>query len=269
LVIGLIQNAYHTYFTQFDANNTPIQSSYMRVWGTFLIVAGPIGATGPDGITDHSFTNIQTLAKNFASVQTGDGIDPIGLDPHFPGLHNVVREGDPNADSVRQAFDFYSPDTFNYATLNLGACPTLTASIYGINSYAQNTFPQPSVAGLVRQILSFQVDGDITPPTVHSITASPSALWPPNNKMVPVTLSVTATDACGIAGAKIVSVTSNEPQDGKEPDWQITGDLSLLLRAQRDGSGSGRIYTIAVEVTDPAGNQTRGTTTVVVPHDQS
>jgi hypothetical protein len=86
--------------------------------------------------------------------------------------------------------------------------------------------------------------------------------------MVPVTLSVAATDACGIASAKIVSVTSNEPQDTKATDWQITGDLSLLLRAQRDGSGTGRMYTITVEVTDPAGNQTRVTTTVLVPHDQ-
>jgi phosphodiesterase/alkaline phosphatase D-like protein len=39
------------YFTQFDANRTPIQSSYTRVPGAFEVVAGPIGATGPDGIT--------------------------------------------------------------------------------------------------------------------------------------------------------------------------------------------------------------------------
>src|SRR5262249_52785357 len=33
------------YFTQFDSNGTPIQSSYTRVPGVFEIVVGPIGAT--------------------------------------------------------------------------------------------------------------------------------------------------------------------------------------------------------------------------------
>ena len=55
------------YFTQFDLNNTPIQSSYVRVPGAMSIVAGPIGATGPDQVTDHSFANIQTLAQNFVA----------------------------------------------------------------------------------------------------------------------------------------------------------------------------------------------------------
>jgi phosphodiesterase/alkaline phosphatase D-like protein len=147
------------YFTQFDANNTPIQSSYVRVPGVFHVVAGPIGATGPDGITDHSFGNVQTLAQNFVAQQTARGIDPIGLDPSFPGLHQVVREGDPSADLLRQGFDFYSPDTFNYATLEVGACPTLSVAIYGINSYAVNTFPQTPTSP-VREILSFKVDAD-------------------------------------------------------------------------------------------------------------
>jgi hypothetical protein len=204
------------YFTQFDANNTPIQSSYIRVPGVFLVVAGPIGATGPDGITDHSFANILTLAQNFSALQTADGIDPVGLDPNFPGLHNVVREGDPSANTTRQTFDFYSPDTFNYVSFNIGTCPTLTASVYGINSYATNTLPQPPATSNVRPILSFQVDGDITPPLISAVVANPNSLWPPNQKMVPVTISVAATDACGIASEKIVSVTSNEPSDGTE-----------------------------------------------------
>ena len=149
------------YFTQFDANNTPLQSSYVRVPGTFEIVAGPIGATGPDGITDHSFPNILTIAQNFAAQQTARGIDPIGLDPTFPGLHSVFREGDPSADLIRQPFDFYSPDTFNYAVIDVDACPpTLSVALYGINSYAVNTFPQPPNPSPVRKILSFEIDAD-------------------------------------------------------------------------------------------------------------
>jgi phosphodiesterase/alkaline phosphatase D-like protein len=146
------------YFTQFDQNGTPIQSSYTRVPGAFEIVVGPIGATGPDTITDHSIANIQALAQSFTSQQSARGIDPIGLDPNFPGLINVSREGDPNANAYRSAFDFYSPDTFNFADLQVD--PTgqnLTVTIDGINSYATNTFPQPNANNPLRQILQFTI----------------------------------------------------------------------------------------------------------------
>jgi phosphodiesterase/alkaline phosphatase D-like protein len=148
------------YFTQFD-NGSPIQSSYTRVPGAFEIVVGPIGATGPDGITDHSIANIQALAQSFASQQQAGGIDPIGLDPNFPGLINVSREGDPNANTNRSPFDFYSPDTFNYASLSVD--PTghnLTITIDGMNSYRTNLFPQPNADNPVRQIMQFTITTD-------------------------------------------------------------------------------------------------------------
>jgi alkaline phosphatase D len=86
------------------------QSSYTRVPGCFQILVGPLGAGGPDGITDHSFTNIQSIADSFASQQEALGIDPIGLDPAFPGLSNVYRDGDPDADVLRRPVDFYSAE---------------------------------------------------------------------------------------------------------------------------------------------------------------
>jgi phosphodiesterase/alkaline phosphatase D-like protein len=125
---------------------------------TFTIVAGPIGAGGPDAITDHSFSNIKSLADTLASDEISKGIDPIGLDPQFPGLHNVYRESDPDADKLRQPVDFYSPDTFNYVTLDISKDGrTLSINTYGINSYAANTFPEPSQEGAVRHILGFDI----------------------------------------------------------------------------------------------------------------
>ena len=112
---------------------------------------------------------------------------------------------------------------------------------------------------------------DVTPPAIVSITPSTSVLNVPNHKMVPVTVSVVATDDTDPAPvAKIVSVTSNEPDEGlgdgdTAHDVAITGPLSVQLRAERSGKGSGRIYTIAVAVEDASGNVATGTTTVVVP----
>ena len=44
--------------------------------------------------------------------------------------------------------------------------------------------------------------------------------------------------------------------------------LVVLLRAERSGSGSGRVYTIQVSCTDALGNVAMGTVDVIVPHDQ-
>ena len=111
------------------------------------VVDGPIGATGPDVITNHSFSNIKALADTLAAAQIAAGVNPIGLAKDFYGLSNVVRDGDPNADTLRQPIDFYSPDTYNYTVFDISPDgKTLKVNVQGINSYAQNTFPEPSAA---------------------------------------------------------------------------------------------------------------------------
>jgi hypothetical protein len=115
---------------------------------------------------------------------------------------------------------------------------------------------------------------DETPPTIGSLTASPDVLWAPNHKMVEVTIGAVTSDICDADPvSRIISVTSNEPVndigDGNtEPDWEITGDLTVDLRAERAGPLTSRIYTITVECTDFSGNTTTSTVTVTVPHDQ-
>lgn len=92
--------------------------------------------------------------------------------------------------------------------------------------------------------------------------------------MVQVNVSATAIDNCDSSpDCAISSVSSNEPVNGlgdgdKAPDWIITGDLSLDLRAERSGTGTGRIYTIIVTCTDECGNSTVGTASVTVQHNQ-
>ena len=103
---------------------------------------------------------------------------------------------------------------------------------------------------------------DTTPPVISAISATPSVLTKSNHEMVPIVVSVSATDGCGGADCRIVSVASNEP--GTD-DWQITGPLTLNLRAERLGRGTGRIYTITVECRDAAGNVATTTVTVTVP----
>ena len=106
---------------------------------------------------------------------------------------------------------------------------------------------------------------DQTPPVIASLAASPNELWPPNNKMVAVTIVPGVSDNCGASSCQITGVTVSEPAAG---DWAITGPLSLTLRAKRAGPGGARIYTIAVACTDASGNVSTGSTTVTVPRNR-
>ncbi len=142
-----------TYLTDFNNPETRKVSQ-----NAFTIVAGPIGASGPDKFTKHDFDTIQFLTDGLVTLQKAKGINPIGLDPKFPGLQKVFREGDPQADQHREPIDFFSPDTFNYVTLDIGADgKTLSVNTYGINSYTANTFPEPEQINLPRHILGFEI----------------------------------------------------------------------------------------------------------------
>jgi endo-1,4-beta-xylanase len=104
---------------------------------------------------------------------------------------------------------------------------------------------------------------DTIAPAITSLGVSPSVLSPPNHKMVPVTVAVTATDICDASPkSKIIAVTSNEPGAGQ---YQITGDLTLNLQSERNGGGNGRIYGITVQTMDTSGNSTTKKVIVTVP----
>jgi hypothetical protein len=104
---------------------------------------------------------------------------------------------------------------------------------------------------------------DTTPPTITNLSASPNVFSPPNHKMVPVTISVTATDICDAnSTSKIIAVTSNEPGPG---EYEITGNLTLNVQSERNGNGNGRVYTVTVQAVDASGNATAKNVTVTVP----
>ena len=112
------------------------------------------------------------------------------------------------------------------------------------------------------------------PPTITNATADPSSLWPPNHRMVNVTVSYDVTDNCPLPpNSCTLSVTSNEPVLGHgsghtSPDWIVVDDHHVLLRAEREGGGNGRIYTITITCTDSGGNSSTEEVEVTVRHDQ-
>ena len=115
-------------------------------------------------------------------------------------------------------------------------------------------------------------DHDTVAPTISRVTADPSRLWPPNHKWWTVRVSYTTADNCSAVTSSL-SVTSDEPVDGlgdghTSPDWEVVDSHTVRLRAERSGTGNGRVYTITVRAVDVAGNVATRKTKVRVAHDQ-
>jgi N-acetylneuraminic acid mutarotase len=111
---------------------------------------------------------------------------------------------------------------------------------------------------------------DTTPPVI-TCSASPSVVWPPNGKMVPASIAVTASDAgSGLDGYSLISATVNDGGDASDIQGFAIGAASTTgsIRATRSGGGTGRTYSFTYRASDHAGNTATCTTTIVVPHDQ-
>jgi hypothetical protein len=120
---------------------------------------------------------------------------------------------------------------------------------------------------------------DTTPP-VLTLLADQSTLWPPNHRLVPVTIAIQAQDLCDPSPAvALVSATSSEPDDapGMHDGNTIddisgadlgTADTVVSLRAERDASGPGRTYRLTYQTSDAHGNTSTSYVDVTVPHDQ-
>jgi hypothetical protein len=101
------------------------------------------------------------------------------------------------------------------------------------------------------------------PPVCTSAAASPPAIWPPDGRLVPVTIGgVTDPDGDPVT-VTATSVAQNEPGH----DSAITSS-GASVRATRLGEGSGRVYTISFTASDGRGGSCSGAVRVTVPHDQ-
>jgi hypothetical protein len=114
------------------------------------------------------------------------------------------------------------------------------------------------------------VKRDAEAPAV-SCEPTPSTLWPPNHRLVPVAVALTIDDETSGSGAFTLTETGTS-DDGAASD--IVGfevgepDVEGFLRAVRRGAAGERSYVLTYVAHDAAGNSARCVATVVVPHDQ-
>jgi hypothetical protein len=206
-------------------------------------------ATATTGNTSGSFhvTVVDTTPPtlHLPSTITAEATGPSGAAVTYSATATDLVDG-----SVTVTCDHLSGSTF----------PLGTTTVQCSATDAHNNTAHGSFTVIVQ---------DTTPPTIVSITASPSNLWPPNHSMHDVTVTVIATDLVDPSPTShIVSVTSNQPDNGTGDgdtagDIVITGPLTVQLRAERS-QGITRVYTITIASTDFSGNSAFGTVKVTV-----
>ena len=130
---------------------------------------------------------------------------------------------------------------------------------------------------------TFKITVNDTEPPV--ITTKPTiTMWPANHKYKTFNITdlvASVRDNCGrkvgVSSVRIASVSSDEADDANGAgDGNTTNDIviaadckSVQLRAERMGTGNGRVYTVTLKVTDAAGNVATATVKVTVPHAQN
>jgi hypothetical protein len=103
------------------------------------------------------------------------------------------------------------------------------------------------------------------PPDCGPVRAAPGSLLPADGALQSVVLGG-ATDPDGDPVAILITgVTQDEPV-GSAPDASRAGGTNrVLLRAERDVDGDGRVYRVSFTASDGLGGSCSGTTTVQVP----
>ena len=112
-----------------------------------------------------------------------------------------------------------------------------------------------------------------TTPPVITVSTTPTALWPPNGRMMPVTVSGAITDTGCTVTSAAYAVTDEYGQ--VQPSGVVTlggggaYSFTVLLQASRLGNDlDGRHYTITVGASNNAGKTGSQTNAVIVPHDR-
>lgn len=246
-----------------DPDGDPL--TYTWIWaggiatGVRPTVQLPLGTT----VVTLAVSDGKVTATDTVNITVRDTISPITAASGGNGVwHNTnvisTFSTSDNCSGVREIH--YSVN--GYETIVPGDWASLTL----INDGAYNiTYFAIDNAGNMESPKSMTVKIDKVPPVLN-LSATPNILWPPNHKMVDVTVGGGTSD--NLSGVASVTFTVTDEYGTVQPT--ISGfDTSIALESWREGADKdGRHYTISAVAIDVAGNRTTSSTVVSVPHDQ-
>ncbi len=124
------------------------------------------------------------------------------------------------------------------------------------------------------QALEDFAGGVANQPPVCKARPSVASLWPVNHAWTPIAILGVTDPEHQPVGIVIDKITQDEDVDAPgtghtAPDATGVGSASASVRAERSGTGDGRVYAIHFTASDPQGETCSGTVNVAVPHDQN
>jgi hypothetical protein len=155
----------------------------------------------------------------------------------------------------------------------LAACADAAEGVIELNEENNCSFSQLAQTTIV---VPFESDPTLPPnrpPDCALAQPSMNRLWPPNHKIILISiLGITDSDG-DPTQVTITKITQDEPVNGlgdgdTSPDGFGVGKAQAQVRAERSGKGNGRVYAIYFDAADGKGGRCAGTVSLGVPHDQ-
>jgi hypothetical protein len=224
----------------------------------------------------YTFANIEdTVTVQITNVNnppTANAGPDQTVNENSPVMLNGSAGSDPDSDPLAYAWIQVGGPAVTIAG-STTATPSLTAPFVSAGG-ADLTFEltvDDGYGGTATDLVVVHVQNSNDPPLVTAARPTIACLWPPNHKLVSVGITG-VSDPNNNTTITIDGVTQDEPTnglgDGDTPvDAIINGSGTVLLRAERSGTGNGRVYHIHFTASDFEGSAS-GMVTVCVPHDQ-
>lgn len=230
----------------------------------------PITVTNNGGSLSYTFTENGSFTFEFVDISgnIGSAVATVtNIDKTTPTATVTYTATDPTNQNVVATIHPSEPVVI---TNNRGS------NQYLFNENGEFTYEMVDAAGNKGSITSKVSNIDKIAPRI-SVELDQPMLRISNHKMVTIKAALNYFDGeSGIQSVVLDSIISNEPDHGlnngdKPNDIQNanfgTEDTSFDLRAERLGTGNGRVYNVTYIATDKAGNKSIQKVTVTVPHD--
>lgn len=180
-----------------------------------------------------------------------------------------LGSSDPDSDALTYSWAQTGGPGVALSDVSAGS-PTFTTPFVGAGG-ADLTFEltvADGFGGMHADTVVVHVQNANDPPNAAGARPTRDVIWPPDHKMVSIGI-VGVTDPNSNATIVITGVWQDEPTDGlgdgdTPVDAIINPDGTVLLRAERSGTGDGRVYHIHFTASDLEGSSS-GVVTVSVP----